>query len=403
MKGPKMNLNPQTSASHKRPRQAAVVSGGRRIRSSALATTSVVALLLTGCAGGTDDSAAGEGAAGEPIKLTFTSIASPGSALQDTLEWWMDEVEARSDGAVEFERFYAGALVGAVDTLSAISDGRADAAYFAPVYAPAALPLWNIAMVPNAGANTLSSMQSLRQLNDENAAFQEELEANNLKVEVFIPIGYQAQIMSPEPFMNLDELSGKRIRAAGPGATALAQVGVNPVALEGHEVYEALERGTVDGVNGIPMDAMPSLGLPEVAPWITSLGLGMWGTASFILNQSVWDDLPADVQGVMNEVSDEYYDVALEILAERETLVCEELIAEGGGAVALPEAESKEWESDLGDTLWEDWREAAQGSGASAEEIESVESQWRESNAEIAESSDFESGVEKCIQMTAGE
>ena len=364
---------------------------------SLVAAVAVSALTLTGCAGGASEG----GSSDAPIKLTFTTIASPGSALQDSLDWWMDEVEERTAGAVKFERFYGGALVGAVDSLPAIADGRADTGYLVPVYSPAALPLWNVGFVPGSGKNTEAHMRALRKMNEENAAFQEELKTNNIKVEVFTPVGPIDLAIAPQPFESVAELSGKRFRAAGPAASALERVGVSPVALETHESYEAIERGTIDGVNGTTMDTITSLGLEEVAPWMTSLGLGTWGTASFVINRDVWAGLPAEVQKVMDEVSDDFYDVALDILTEREASVCDKLIAAGGGAVALPAAESKKWVNDMGDTLWEGWRKAAQKSGASTSDIESVEAQFRDLNAQYAKSVTYESGAEKCVQKTS--
>lgn len=370
-----------------------------RRTTGAVAAASSLMLVFSGCAGG---SAPG-GTADSPVTITFTSIGSPGGAIQDGMDWLMDEIEERTDGAVEFERFYAGALVGAVDTLPAVADGRAGAGYLSPVYAPALLPLVNVSNVPGSGANTESHMQALRTMNEENAAFQSELESNNVKALVFAPVGALDIIIAPGPFESLSDLSGTRVRAAGPAATALEEIGVNPVALETQESYEAIERGTIDGVNGLPMDILPSFGLVEVAPWLTNLGLGTWGGGTFLINKDVWDSLPADVQAVIEEVSEDYYDEALRILTEREAIVCDELLAAGGGAVQVPAAESKKWSGDLGDSLWQIWRDSSRGSGVSESDIESVESQFRELNEEYAETATYVSGIENCVKSTSSE
>ena len=72
----------------------------------------------------------------EKFTLRLTSPVPRGPAHVEAIQWWADEVEERSGGRIEFQIFYAGSLMGALETLPATRDGRVDGGYMSPGYWP---------------------------------------------------------------------------------------------------------------------------------------------------------------------------------------------------------------------------------------------------------------------------
>lgn len=348
----------------------------------------------------TGDNDSTEASADAEFTIRFSSIFGPESGLQQQLDWYMDEVEARTDGRVEFERFYAASLLGASETLAGIAEGRAEAGYLVPAYAPADLPLWNVTFVPTEGANPEAIARAQADMAENNEALMGEYEDAGVKMLVYNMIADLGTVATPEPITDVSGLEGLDIRALGYLANALQLRGINPVVVEAQETYESIERGVIDGAGGFAIDVLTAEGLEEVAPWMLKIDIGGWVGAGLAMNADYYEQLPDDVQQVMEEVGDEFYDQAVQIIADVEEAACDTLLEAGGGVTILPEEQSAAWRDDIGDSLWELWRSDAASSGASEEQISSVEQAWQENTEEYAAQSEYESGLDLCAERS---
>lgn len=345
-----------------------------------------------------DDST--EAAGDAEFTIRFSSIFGPESGLQQQLDWYMDEVEARTDGRVVFERFYAASLLGASETLPGIAEGRAEAGYLVPAYAPADLPLWNVTFVPTQGANPEAIARAQADMAENNEALMGEYEGAGIKMLAYNMIADLGTIATADPITDVSEVEGLDIRALGYLANALQLRGINPVVVEAQETYESIERGVIDGAGGFAIDVLTSEGLEEVAPWMVKIDIGGWVGAGLAINADFYEQLPDDVKQVMDEVGEEFYDQALQILMDVEEAACDTLLEAGGGVTVLPEDQSAAWRDDIGDSLWELWRSDAASSGASEDEVSSIEQAWRENTEEYAAQSEYESGLDLCAERS---
>ncbi|MPZ60619.1 MAG: hypothetical protein GEU93_04840 [Propionibacteriales bacterium] len=354
-----------------------------------------LALVIAACGGG-----AAEPADGETIQLRYSGIFGKDAGLQRQLDWYMDEVEERTDGRVEFERFYDSSLLGATDTLAGLVEGRAETAYMVPAYAPADMPLWNASFVPVAGTNAESVTRSQAEMNQSNEAFQQELENAGIKMLVFNVVPSITSVWAPDPITGVEQLDGMSVRSLGYLSQALELRGVNPVVLEAPETYESIQRGVVDGAGGFAIDVLTDQGLHEVAPWGLYMGFGEWVGAGFAMSVEEWEALPADIQEIMLEVTDDFYDEAIKIAEDAEASACDAVLEAGGGVTTLPDDQVQAWVDDIGDSLWEAWRSDAASSGASEEDIASVEEDYRALNEQFAAESTYTPGAETCVERT---
>ena len=83
-----------------------------------------VALAASACGG-----VASNSAAGSTITIRTANVLPPDTAQSAMIDWFVAELEDRTDGEVHAEVSYGGALVSGSDTLPALQQGRAEAGF----------------------------------------------------------------------------------------------------------------------------------------------------------------------------------------------------------------------------------------------------------------------------------
>src|SRR5699024_5970121 len=154
------------------------------------------------------------------------------------------------------------------------------------------------------------------------------------------------------------------IRAIGYSAAADKLAGMTPVAISQSEVYEALQRGVVDGTSGSSFDILIDRDYQEVAPHFVDPRTGNYAVTLTVINKDVWESMPDDIKDAINTVSEAYLDMYLGKLEERESQACDELIEAGGDIVFIDDSEVEEWANNAKDDVRELWLENARKSNA---------------------------------------
>jgi TRAP-type C4-dicarboxylate transport system substrate-binding protein len=300
----------------------------------------------------------------ETIKLRFSSPLPKAMGLSQGVEWWADEVARRTEGRVTVETFHGGSLLGAVDTLPGMQDGRIDLGYMTAGYWPAQFPLWNAVGLPFLTSDPEADMKAWAELYQNNAL----LRAEYARADV-IPLFYfalsQTVFGTSEEVGSATDLDGTRLRAIGYIAEGLRAAGSEPIALSPGEVYEAIQRGVIDGFGGWPFDLTNAAGFPEVAPNFFLPGVGQYTSSALSISERSWDELPPDVQQVLREVSRDYMDHAITQLAVTEVAACDDLIENGGSLTIWSDEQIASLQSAMGTSAMDRWVEAAIETGVS--------------------------------------
>lgn len=332
-----------------------------------------VALAAAGC-GGVASSSGGGGT----VKLRAANLLPPEDAQSEMIQWFMDELEKRSDGDVETEVVHAGGLVAGNDTLPALQQSRAEAGNVVPAYFPAELPLNNVNMVPVADADQSARLRAFQDLSDDLDVWSEELESNGMVLVGYLPNTSSTATFN-KPVKSVDDLDGLKLRV--PAQTLAAtweQFGVEPVFMASEEVYEAVERGIVNGTS-YPMGTQVSTGIAEVTEVMVH-DVGQNGGSIFAVSKTAYDRLSDDAKDVFAELQGEWYDKADEMLKKYETQACDQFL-EGGGKVQLWSDADKAKISDAAEAAIDVWKkEAAKGAGDAA-----VDEVWDAYSAAVAE------------------
>lgn len=375
---------------------------GRLLGSLALLASLTLAASACSAGGGTE----GSGEGGETFTFTFASSGPPGQGITDQMEWYMDEVAARSDGRISWEKHWAGSLLPSAETLAGVEDGRADASFFASSYDPGRFPLFHVGYVPRDGINAYGSALAWNELSSENELLQEEFADAGVVPLIFVGVSNAATISGPNLFTTIDDLDGLRIRFAGPITEAIDSfTGADPVTMFAEDLYSGMETGAIDAIGGYSIDALAGAGLGEVAPIVHSLdeSLGYYSSSiGLIFNKELWESLPDDIRQLMIDVREDYYAMLPDQMETVESAACDTLIGLGGGMVQFPAdpAEGKAWVAEVGTSLVDTWTEAAVGSGHDAAEVGDFAETFWEAAERFSEESSYVPGAQACIART---
>ncbi len=302
----------------------------------------------------------------QTFNLRFASYIGKAAAQSKATEWWAEEIERRTNGRVKIQFFYGGALLPPQDILRGIADGRADLGYMANAYHPAELPLSSVVGVPFMTSNAEAQMRTFKELYERNGDFRREWDKQGVRVLLFHPLSENILGMR-QPVKGVADLKGKRIRGLGYINQVLQIIGANPAAIAAPEVYEALQRGTIDGYSGYAFEVVTALKLQEVAPHTVGLGTGNYVFAATPITQATWDKMPEDIRRIITDVSDLYITKFLEVLGETENQVCDAIKKSGGTVTVFPQDEVAKMKEQIGDRIHQLWVKDSSARGANSE------------------------------------
>lgn len=259
---------------------------------SALGVLATAALTLTACAGsaGQEGDATGEGfeygasqeevneviAELEPVTLDYQPAANSPSAVEapSAIEF-KEFVEERSNDQIEINLVYGRAIAGYEEIDDALNDGRLDLSFHVPVYNPSdyatydalSTALQGLPVSPVAGEAIYNAVAE--DIAWSTPALLEEYEAMGITpLTPMMGAGGYYSVCNSEGSAPSD-WQGRQVRVANTSHLGVVDaLGASPVSMEYVEVYEALQRGTIDCTFAQMMPSSAG-GIFEVAPHLT--------------------------------------------------------------------------------------------------------------------------------------
>lgn len=255
----------------------------------------------------------------DPITITFQpSGASPEAPSAPGGLVVKEAIEERSNGKITVDLAWGHSVAGYDEVHDALADGRVDLSHTLPSYHPEEFP----------AVDAFNDM-----LNFPSSPWSGELAANAAAVSVgfdtpevmadfedkgLIPLGptflgggYYVICRGDVP-VELEDWQGLQVRVgASAQADVVSELGASPVSLDRTEVYEGLQRGTVDCAISQLTD-VASFGLAEVAPnigYLTEAGLPRV-ISSIVASPSI-EELPLVYQQIIHDAAGDYYHGAI--------------------------------------------------------------------------------------------
>ncbi|TWH09455.1 TRAP-type C4-dicarboxylate transport system substrate-binding protein [Rhodococcus rhodochrous J45] len=236
--------------------------------------------------------------------------------VKNGIEVWMDEVQKRTDGQVEFEYYPAGQLVSAEEMLSSVQSGVVHVGAFVPASsASAELPLTDVLTVPGFPASSTQVVYDAYWDVLQNELYDLEWKEAGIRPALGMVTGRYQFLINDEPRHGLQDWSGHTIRSVG-GAMdfVIQEFGSASVNIPGPEEYEALQRGLIDSAANTLESLVPYRFNEVITTATTNMPIGA-SVSVLAINQEVYDELPVNVQQAMDEASE----VAMQSAADATT------------------------------------------------------------------------------------
>jgi TRAP-type transport system periplasmic protein len=278
-------------------------------------------------------------AAEKVTKLDFSSFLPATNKLSIAFEEYCKEAEKRTNGAVKITLFPGGTLTPVVQTYDSVMKGIADMGFIGLPMNVGMFPLMEVLDLPFGGRN---GAIMTRFANDFYKHFKPK-ELEGVKVLFFLTHG-PGTIHTKKPVRKLEDLKGMKIRASGAAISEMIKaLGGVPVVLPTPDVYDALNKGVVDGVVGLT-DMLTSFKFGEVIHYTTQNQRSAYESTGLVaMNKVKWSSLSPDIQKIMDDLSQEYSQKMAKIWDDMEQDAIETLKAQKHTFIFLSKEEEDRW------------------------------------------------------------
>ena len=195
--------------------------------------------------------------------------------------------------------FDSGALLNAEQLVPGMLRGVTDVGFQTSSYVSASFPILGAAELPFVNDGFEQMRRALAPESPLMSLMNDTLEPQGITNIGAMPCTEQWLFTVDRPILDPDDLRGLRIRTAGhvEGETVKA-LGGAPVSMSSAELYEALERGTIDGMVSY-LGTIVSRGLTDVVKYATRAHFGAYSVDAYA-NTAWFDDTSPAIQEALH-------------------------------------------------------------------------------------------------------
>ncbi|HUQ74641.1 MAG TPA: TRAP transporter substrate-binding protein DctP [Burkholderiales bacterium] len=243
----------------------------------------------------------------------MANVVPEGSWFGKQHKWWVAEAEKRSGDQIKVQIFWLEQLAKWKDALPAIQSGVADLAWVSSTYFPSQFPGYlMLDNMFNFGDDYAAAVLALIDTVENEPVLKAELAKADIillmpHISGHAPVGTKTQLKS------IKDLKGKSLRTYGGVRTDFYKnLGGNPIFMSFSEMYEAMNRGTVDALGDMAIVLSNAFKLQEVAKFVyTNAPGGVHGNggalaSGFYMSQKKFNALPKDQQKMLMDLRREY-------------------------------------------------------------------------------------------------
>jgi TRAP-type C4-dicarboxylate transport system substrate-binding protein len=283
--------------------------------------------------------------AADPVQLKFANPSSPqGHIARDVIAPLAERMNADAQGAVEFKVFSGPGLGSFPVIYDRVINGVADLAFGLLGPISSQFPETMVASLPFETPNAEIGGQALWRQITRGEITNEWQRVKPITIMVFPSAG----LHSRTSIKNLADVQGLKFSVQSRLlAECIEKLGGTPITLAVTELYQALQRGTVDAAT-IGWPATSTFKLAEISHYHLSVPIG--GEVTFIvMNKDSYAKLPAKGKAAIDKnIGDDLAKRVGHILDETDEEVSAKIGAESGQTIAkLPPEEEARWKARL--------------------------------------------------------
>lgn len=308
------------------------------------------------------------GISAQTVKLKIADSFPVGHYIPDyTVKPLMERFKAKNFD-VEFEYYPAEQMGKSKDMLALAQSGVIDIAYVAPAFVTDKMPLSVVAELPlNFSGSCKGTLAYWNLAKPGGLISKKEFEPNGVRL-LFTLVLPPYQLMTKKPFTSLKDLEGQKIRTTGSAKElALKKIKTTPIQIPTPDVYEALSRGTIDGML-FPFNSLPPYDLHRITKFSTvGENFGSF-VANYLISEKKWATLSLPVQRELTAMGDELARKACDSVEKDEARDIEKSRQAGLKLVTLAAADKQAVSQAMG-SVAKEWAENLDRRGRAGTEV----------------------------------
>lgn len=238
------------------------------------------------------------------VTLKIGSTIPLNSPPARAAEWWANEVEKRTDGAIKFTRYWGGSLISKAGEIDAVRTGLVDVALINTTSFIDKLPILNIQLPALFSPADQFVMMEVFKTMLKQPAFVNDVERYNTKM-LFVSTVGSRDLQSKTPIKTVEDFKGKKFGVVGVYyPKALGAIGATGVAMPLPDRYLSLKTGVIDA-HLLAIESSYPAKIDEVCKHCTMMGFGAELIGTHAINRDTWSKLSPDVQKIMQEAAND--------------------------------------------------------------------------------------------------
>ena len=280
-----------------------------------VAVMTLFCLLLASC--GKQMPGEQEGKGKEVILKTATYVTPTYKDYFYIYKGFVDYVNEKGKGKIKIDFHHSGTLLTADQLLPGLMQGTADIIIPTDSNIMNTLPVFGICQLPFAFKGMDDFHEKTKMGTPVFELINQELSKKNLYMIGYV-IASENYLWTKKPVRKPEDAKGLRIRGSGSiDAQAIEKIGAASVHISSAELYEALQRGIIDGLITYE-GTISARNLQQLVKYCTKEPFSFFG-APILICLDKWQKLPKDVREILTEAGKEYgnsYLYAVKVLEE---------------------------------------------------------------------------------------
>ncbi|WP_299360395.1 C4-dicarboxylate TRAP transporter substrate-binding protein [uncultured Paracoccus sp.] len=279
----------------------------------------------------------------------------------EATQWFVDEVGELSNGDLNIDVQWGGALFSEKAAVQSLRDGVADLGSVIGVYFPQDMIAYGLADLPIPNADPWVGMKAIDEIMRTNEKVRQNLADQGL---VYIGTYTTSAVQvgcKGKTIETLDDLNGLKIRGVGAYGKVFNDLGATPVDMSVYEAYQGLETGLIDCTQTYPY-LVKALKFDEVFDSYTELNWGQIGALGVLMNKASFDALSPEQQQTLLTAGEGLADEFGRILGEANAESVQILKDKGTPVLALSDADRQKL-IEAGQPYIDEWVQRADAAG----------------------------------------
>jgi TRAP-type C4-dicarboxylate transport system substrate-binding protein len=307
--------------------------------------------------------------AADATTLRVADSFPAGHYISDQItKWFMERVTSETGGKVAFQYYPSEQLGKAKDLLSLTQTGVTDIGYVAPSFVTDKLPLSVVAELPLHFSKSCEGTRAFYKLATDGILAERELKPAGVRLLFTVVLPPYQIFLRNTSFPDVDAIKGLKIRTSGSAKElAVQRLGAVSLQIASPDVYQALSRGTIDGML-FPYSSIFSYDVQDLVKSASvDANFGSF-VVTYVISEKRWKTLAPDVQQAMLKVGRETTERACEISQRNEMQDQEKLKSRGVAEVQFSSSDKERVEKEMSEVS-QKWAKELDGRGKPGSEV----------------------------------